>query len=109
LYKFVYRLAFTATFRRQLSRLRKKDASRIADAIEQQLAVSPRGPSPIVKIIVGLDPAWEGDEPFWQLRVGDHRVFYDVDEDRKTVALRAVGFKGRRTTEELVDEIRKRK
>jgi len=105
----MYRLAFTATFRRQLGRLRKKDATRIADAIEEQLSLCPRGPSPTVKIIVGLDKAWEGDEPFWQLRVGDFRVFYDVDDAHRTVALRAVGLKGRRTTQELIDEIRERK
>jgi mRNA-degrading endonuclease RelE of RelBE toxin-antitoxin system len=39
---------------------------------------------------------------FWQLRVGDFRVFYDVDVEQKAVIVRAVRRKGTRTTEEIL-------
>ncbi len=29
----------------------------------------------------------------WELRVGDFRVFYDVEENEKVVLIKAVGFK----------------
>jgi mRNA-degrading endonuclease RelE of RelBE toxin-antitoxin system len=38
----------------------------------------------------------------WQLRVGDFRVFYDVDEDREQVIIRAIRRKGRRSTKEIL-------
>ena len=37
----------------------------------------------------------------FQLRVGDFRVFYDVDEDEGLVVVRHVRRKGRRTTGEV--------
>ena len=51
-------------------------------------------------------------EASWELRVGDHRVFYDVrtkgdvenNEFPKTVRILRVILKGRRTTKEAVKE-----
>ena len=45
---------------------------------------------------------WESLRPVWQLRVGHWRVFYDVDEDVKSVIVRAVRKKGRKLTEETL-------
>ena len=42
------------------------------------------------------------DTPVWRLRVGDHRVFYDVDEELKTVMVQRVPLKGRKTTREIL-------
>jgi len=40
--------------------------------------------------------------PVWQLRVGEFRVFYDVDEEQEAVIVRAVRWKGRKITEEIL-------
>jgi mRNA-degrading endonuclease RelE of RelBE toxin-antitoxin system len=55
------------------------------------------------KIIVGLQPTWEHVEPIWQMRVQDFRVFYDVDEVRGEVVVRAIRYKPpHKTTEEIL-------
>lgn len=38
----------------------------------------------------------------YQLRVGDYRVFYDVDEEERMVIVRHVRRKGRKTTGEIL-------
>ena len=47
-------------------------------------------------------PPLEHVPPIWQLRIGDHRAFYDVDEVTRVVFVRAVGRKPpHATTEEI--------
>jgi mRNA-degrading endonuclease RelE of RelBE toxin-antitoxin system len=36
----------------------------------------------------------------WQFRAGDFRVFYDVDEERRKIIVRAIRRKGTTTTRE---------
>jgi mRNA-degrading endonuclease RelE of RelBE toxin-antitoxin system len=53
--------------------------------------------------LIGLKPPWEHEEPARELRVGKYRVFYDVDEEKQQVIIRAVREKPpHRTTEEIV-------
>lgn len=53
--------------------------------------------------IVGLAPPWEHVEPVWELRIGEYRVFYDVDQAGATVAIRAIRHKPpHKTTEEIL-------
>lgn len=47
-------------------------------------------------------PPWNKVRLVWQLRVGDFRVFYDVDEARREVVVRAIRRKGRKTTKEVL-------
>ncbi len=55
------------------------------------------------KILVGLTPPWEHVPPVWELRVGQYRVFYDVDVAEQRVAVRVVRRKGPdNTTEEIL-------
>jgi len=55
------------------------------------------------KPIIGLAPPWEHEDPVWQLRVGEHRVFYDVDEAGSVVTVRAIRYKPpHKTTEEIL-------
>jgi len=44
----------------------------------------------------------EAVRPVWQLRVGDFRVFYDVDEQQQEVIVRAIRRKGSKTTKEIL-------
>jgi mRNA interferase RelE/StbE len=65
---------------RQLRRLRKADAVRIMDAIERHLRDEPERPTRrTVKRLRGPQDA------AYRLRVGDFRVFYDVDGQTVTV------------------------
>ena len=50
----------------------------------------------------GILAPWSTLRPVWQLRVGDFRVFYDVDEREREVVVRAVRRKGSKTTQEIL-------
>ena len=76
--------------------------SAILDAIERQLATTPMVKSRSRKELVGLVPPWDQVRPVWELRVGDYRVFYDVDEGGSFVIVQAVRRKGRKRTEEIL-------
>jgi len=54
------------------------------------------------KQLAALVPPWEHVPPVRELRVDDHRVFYDVDAGARLVVIRAVRRKGRLTTKEIL-------
>ncbi len=64
--------------------------------------MEPNVPSARRKVLAGIDPPWDAVRPVWQLRIGEFRVFYDVDDARKEVVVRAVRRKGRKTTGEIL-------
>ena len=74
----------------------------ILDEVDEQLRVEPAKPSRRRKLLRGLFPPWAQVRPVWQLRVGDFRVFYDVDAEGGEVIIHAVRRKGRKTTEEVL-------
>jgi mRNA-degrading endonuclease RelE of RelBE toxin-antitoxin system len=76
--------------------------AQIIDAIESQLSHSPMAASRKKKILVSLTPPWYAEPPIWELRVGNYRVFYDVEQDSKTVFIRAVRLKPHGMTTEDV-------
>ncbi len=79
------------------------DRKALLDRIEEQLTHEPTRVTRHKKILIGLIPPWEHEEPIWELRVGEHRVFYDVDEDAGRVAVRAIRRKPpHKTTEEIL-------
>lgn len=82
--------------------LRVFEARRILDAVDAQLTREPMKPTRRRKLLEGLVPPWDSVRPVWQLRVGEFRVFYDVDEGRREVIIRAVRRKGTRSTEEIL-------
>jgi mRNA-degrading endonuclease RelE of RelBE toxin-antitoxin system len=75
---------------------------RIIDAIEESLRAQPQIPSRSRKELIGLVPPWERLRPVWELRVGEYRVFYDVDTPDREVIVRAIRHKGRKTTQEIL-------
>lgn len=86
----------------ELEALRVFDERRIVDEIEEQLSFEPTRPSRRRKCLSSLVPTFEHVPPVWQLRVGDFRVFYDVDEPANQVHVRAVRRKQPwQTTEEI--------
>ena len=86
----------------ELQRLRKADQKRVVDEVEKQLSNEPTKPTRHRKRLVGISPPWDQVRPVWQLRVGDFRVFYDVDQDEQAVIIRGVRKKGRKTTEDIL-------
>jgi mRNA-degrading endonuclease RelE of RelBE toxin-antitoxin system len=70
-----------------LKRLRKRDQRIIVDAIGVQLTHQPDQPTPHRKLLE------ESPLAPWELRVGDFRVFYDIDREGETVVVVAIGQK----------------
>jgi mRNA-degrading endonuclease RelE of RelBE toxin-antitoxin system len=97
-----YDIRFDQDAVRELEALRAFDQGRILDSIEQDLATMPAVAGRRKKKLLGLQPPWSQLGPVWQLRVGDYRVFYDVDEVEHTVTVKAIRRKGRQTTEEIL-------
>ena len=86
-----------------LADLRTFERKRILDEIDKQLTYQATRVSKHRKPLVGLIPPWEHVEPVWELRVGEYRVFYDVDEENSAVTIRAVRHKPpHKTTEEIL-------
>jgi len=77
--------------------------NRILDEIEAQLSDHPVDITKQKKVLINLSPPWTGVSIVRELRVGDYRVFYDVDEANKVVYIRAVRKKpSGKTTEEIL-------
>ena len=85
-----YSIQFNEGAVADLKGVRVYDRRRIVDAIAEHLTLRPLHESRRRKALVGLVPPWEQVRPVWQLRVGDYRVFYDVDEAARTVIVQAV-------------------
>jgi mRNA-degrading endonuclease RelE of RelBE toxin-antitoxin system len=86
-----YELDFTEDADRQLEKLSARDRAIILDAVERQLEFQPtvktRNRKPLRSPTIAA----------WELRVGDFRVFYDVEEKVKSVHIVAVGEKRHNT------------
>jgi mRNA-degrading endonuclease RelE of RelBE toxin-antitoxin system len=62
----------------------------IADATEEQLRHQPLVETKNRKLLPGVQPLFECEPPIWELRVGDFRVFCEVDKEAQVVYVRAV-------------------
>lgn len=101
--KGVYSIEFSEDAVEDLVAVRAFDQGRILEAIEKRLGDRPTVETRHRKMLWGLTPAFEAVPPIWELRVGEYRVFYDVDEREKKVYVRAIKRKPpHRTTEEIL-------
>src|SRR5688500_7025777 len=76
---------------------------RVVQAIDAQLLHQPTVQTRNRKLLRGLIPPWEHLAPTWEIRVGECRIFYDVDEAAAVVHIRAVRYKPpHRTTEDIL-------
>ena len=99
----MYEVRFAEGVVGDLKRVRAHDRKRILDSIDEQLSHQPTVPTKNRKILVDLTPTWEANPPIWELRVGEYRIFYDVDEDGNEVYVRAVRKKPRdKRTEDIL-------
>ena len=84
---------------RELKDIRIFDRRRIVQAIDQQLTNEATVATRNRKLLSpDLQPSFPCEPPVWELRVGDFRVFYDVDED--VVFVRAIRIKAPHQTTE---------
>jgi mRNA-degrading endonuclease RelE of RelBE toxin-antitoxin system len=75
----------------------------IAKAIDEQLHDQPTSATRHRKILAVTQASFAFEPPLWELRIGNFRVFYDVDEQNQIVYVRAVREKPPdATTEEVL-------
>jgi mRNA-degrading endonuclease RelE of RelBE toxin-antitoxin system len=85
-----------------LRSIREFDRRRIVDEIKQGLTHQPLQPTKNRKCLTGFVPKFDHVLPVWELRVGEYRVFYDVDLASSIVIVRRVRRKiAGKTTEDL--------
>jgi mRNA-degrading endonuclease RelE of RelBE toxin-antitoxin system len=83
----MFNLAFKPEALEELRRFRKHDRQRVIDAIETQL---PHQADQETRNRKRLRP---NDLASWEMRVGDFRVFYNIDTGNNSVDIVAVGEK----------------
>jgi mRNA-degrading endonuclease RelE of RelBE toxin-antitoxin system len=86
----------------ELQAIKPFHRSRIVDAIDQQLQYEPNAETRNRKLLTGLRPDFEHDPPVWELRIGSHRVYYDIKAEGPTVIVRAIREKPPHATTEQI-------
>ena len=84
-----YKIEFTRRAYAHLKAFRRCDRNLILDAVKEHLAQTPDEETRNRKLLR------ENPVADFELRVGNYRVFYDVDVDRCIVRILAVGVKER--------------
>jgi len=99
----VFEIVFSAEVEDDLRRIPVYHRNRILDHIDEQLGHQPTVSTKNRKLLLNALPPWEAGSFVWELRSGDYRVFYDVDDASRTVSVRAVRKKphGKKTEEIL--------
>jgi mRNA-degrading endonuclease RelE of RelBE toxin-antitoxin system len=99
----MFRIVFSPGVADDLKHVRAHDRSRVLDRIEALLGTEPTVVTRHRKLLHGIEPPWDQETPVWELRVGEYRVFYDVDEANELVTIRAIRHKPpHATTEDIL-------
>ena len=99
----MFEIEYAKSVEQDLARLRAYHRKAILDAIDKHLAHEPLVETRRRKPLPGLTPPWVHVPPVWELRVGEYRVFYDVDEALVIVRVRAVRHKkAHKVTKEIL-------
>ncbi len=99
----MFELDYSPEIRSDLRGLRAYERMAVLDRIDEQLTRQPTVETAHRKRLAGLVPPWDHVPPVWELRVGDWRAFYDVDEIEHLVHVRALRRKPpHATTEEIL-------
>jgi mRNA-degrading endonuclease RelE of RelBE toxin-antitoxin system len=98
----MYRIEYAEGVEDELAAIKPFVRRRIMDAADELLAHQPltrtRNRKPLAS--PARVPA---SGPIWELRIGNYRVFYDVDESKSVATVRAVHQKPpHRTTEDIL-------
>jgi mRNA-degrading endonuclease RelE of RelBE toxin-antitoxin system len=99
----MFTLEYTQGVLKDLKGLKTGKRKEILDKIEDQLSHTPAEETRNKKMLRGLKPPWQYEEPVWELRIGTYRVFYDVNQTDQRVFIRAVREKPpHKTTEDIL-------
>src|SRR5262245_3933380 len=83
----MYRIVFTPSADEDLEWFRRTEQRIIIEATIEQLAYEP------MTMTKNRKPLRPNPMASWAIRIGDYRVFYDVDSAASLVTVRAVGYK----------------
>lgn len=83
----MFKIELTENASDDLRFLRKSDRRHIVAEMERYLSSEPLAPT------LRRKPLRPNPLAEWELRIGDFRVFYDVEEPANIVVVRAVGWK----------------
>ncbi len=98
-----YVIDYTDSVEDDLASMRAYERSFVLDRIDEQLLPEPNRQTRNKKPLFGLVPPWLDTLPVWELRIGDFRVFYDIDVEDLVVTVQAIRFKPPgRTTEDIL-------
>ena len=98
-----YVIDYAASVEDDLASMRAYERSFVLDKIDKQLLLEPDRQTRNRKPLFGLAPPWLGIVPVWELRIGDFRVFYDIDVEGLVVTVQAIRLKPPdRTTEDIL-------
>ena len=99
----MYEIEFSEGVENDLRSIPVHDRNVVLDAIERQLMHTPGAETRNRKMLTSLVPPFESVPPIWELRVGEYRVFYDLDEEFGKVYVRAIRRKPpHKATEEIL-------
>jgi len=98
-----YTIEITEAAYNELAAIKAYNRRQIVDAIDEQLLNEPTSETRNRKPLIGIEPRFEHEPSVWELRIGQHRVFYDVNEEERSVLIRAIRHKPPgATTEQIV-------
>lgn len=83
----MYRIVFTPSADEDLEWFRKSEQRIVVDATIEQLTYEP------MIVTRSRKPLRPNPIAAWAIRIGEYRVFYDIDSIAKLVTIRAVGYK----------------
>ena len=99
----MFEILFSADVERDLKNIPRYHRNRRVDDIQQKLSHEPTVPRKNKTLLINLAPPWKAASAIWEIRVGNYRIFYDVDEVQEVVYIRAVREKPRgKTTKEIL-------
>ncbi|UCD85549.1 MAG: type II toxin-antitoxin system RelE/ParE family toxin [Deltaproteobacteria bacterium] len=99
----MYEIKLSESVEKDLKRIKAYDRNIILDAVEERLSHIPNIETKNRKMLVNLIPSFEAVPPIWELRVGEYRVFYDIDEEEQNIYVRAIRKKPpHKTTKEIL-------
>lgn len=101
-----FEVELTLGAQEELDGLRAFDHRRVLEAISLHLRDQPNIATRLRKNLGdGMTADFEYVPPLWELKVGEYRVFYEVDEAQKVVVVHAVRLKPpSKTTAEVLNE-----
>ena len=85
-----YVIDYAASAEDDLASMPLTSTSFVLDKIDKQLLLKPDQQTRNRKPLFGLAPPSLGIVPVWELRIGDFRVFYDIDVEGLVVTVQAI-------------------